>query len=80
MYKTDRDKYSMQKYLYEQFLSEGPNCLSNVVEITFIVKIDLSDRTRREEFCRTKLKTSTPYDLNFSGSFCFGNYNSQSIM
>ena len=80
MYKTDRDKHSMQKYLHEQFFSEDHNCLSNVVEIISIDKIDLLDPTRREEFCRTKLKTLASYDLNFSGSFCFGNFISQCIM
>ena len=54
----------MQRYLHEHVLSDSHNGLINDVEIVFIDKTEPSDPTRREEFCKIKLKTLEPYGLN----------------
>ena len=54
----------MQKYFHDHFLSEGYSGLNNDVETVFIDKTHPSDRARREEFWRNKLKTLTPFELN----------------
>ena len=46
--KVQRGEDCIQEYLHEQFLSENHKCFMNEVEIIFIDKTDLSDRTRRE--------------------------------
>ena len=46
--KAERGEDSIQKYLRDNFLSEGYNSLINDIEIIFIDKTDPSDPTRRE--------------------------------
>ena len=46
--KAERGEDSIQRYLHENFLSEGYNSLINDIEIIFIDKTDPSDPTRRE--------------------------------
>ena len=54
----------MQPLVFEHFSLNDHNGFLENRDITLVDKIDGSDPTRREEYCRRVLKTVTPYGLN----------------